>query len=205
MRQQMKRRMGLCGVLLMTLLVSACSTMKIDTIPVTDQRFLVEEYFLGKTRAHGIVMDRGGSPMRYFQVQIEGSWDEQTQTLTLDEDFLFDDGEVSQRIWKIRREGDGRYSGQAADVDGVAKGFSRGNDVPAERCTDQPRRDAEVRFPRRRNTHHLRSPELVSTRKRLHPHLRKARWADRFAWTSRPACLFTLFQRYTSTVTLPTG
>lgn len=127
MRRQPTRRLGLCGILLMTLLVSACSTMKIDTIPVTDQRFLVEEYFLGKTRAHGIVMDRGGSPMRYFQVQIEGSWDEQTQTLTLDEDFLFDDGEVSQRIWKIRREDDGRYTGQAADVDGVAKGFSRGN------------------------------------------------------------------------------
>ncbi len=127
MRRPVTRRLSLCGILLVTLLVSACSTMKIDSIPVTEQRFLVEQYFLGQTRAHGIVMDRSGAPMRYFQVQIEGSWDEQTQTLTLDEDFLFDDGEVSQRIWTIKREEDGRYSGQAADVDGVAKGFSRGN------------------------------------------------------------------------------
>lgn len=111
----------------MSLVASACSTMKIDSIAVTDQSFLVEDYFLGETRAHGIVMDRSGAPMRYFKVQIEGSWDEESQTLTLDEDFLFDDGEVSNRVWKITREADGRYSGQAADVDGVATGVSRGN------------------------------------------------------------------------------
>lgn len=109
------------------LLASACSTMKIDSIPVTGQDFLVEEYFLGNTRAHGIVLDRGGQPIRYFEVAIVGVWDETEQTLTLTEDFEFNDGEKSQRIWRIAREEEGRYTGTAADVDGTAQGVSRGN------------------------------------------------------------------------------
>ncbi|MGQ7847143.1 DUF3833 family protein [Granulosicoccus sp. 3-233] len=108
-------------------MASACSTMKIDTIPINGQDFLVEEYFAGNTRAHGIVLNRGGSPIRYFKVHIEGLWDEQTRTLTLNEDFIFDDGEISQRIWEIKRMEKSRYTGTADDVEGVAIGFSRGN------------------------------------------------------------------------------
>lgn len=127
MRSPTLTRLSLCSIALLALFTSACSAMKIDKIPVTDQTFLVEQYFLGNTRAHGIVMDRGGAPMRYFTVQIEGSWDEDKQILTLDEDFVFADGEVSNRVWQIKRESDGRYSGQAADVEGTATGVSRGN------------------------------------------------------------------------------
>ncbi|TNF13755.1 MAG: DUF3833 family protein, partial [Vibrionaceae bacterium] len=48
-------------------------------------------------------------------------------TLTLIEDFVFDDGEESQRVWTITRTGDGHYQGTADDVIGVATGQEIGN------------------------------------------------------------------------------
>ena len=117
----------LLGAGMLLTLLSACSSMRINDIPVTGQSFLVEEYFQGATRAHGIVFDRGGAPIRYFTVEINGDWDESSQTLTLEEDFTFDDGELSQRIWRITRVAEGQYTGEAADVEGQAIGQSRGN------------------------------------------------------------------------------
>lgn len=85
----------------------------------------IEEYFLGKTRAWGTVLDRGGKPIRYFTVDIQGAWvgDE----FVLREDFVFRDGERSQRIWRIRRLDDHRYEGRAGDVVGTAVGSRYGN------------------------------------------------------------------------------
>ncbi|ASJ73783.1 DUF3833 domain-containing protein [Granulosicoccus antarcticus] len=118
-------RISVLGILMSAL--TACSSMQINDIPVTDQPFEVEQYFLGSTRAQGIVFDRGGAPMRYFSVQLEGAWDEATQTLTLEEDFQFDDGEISERTWFITRVAEGHYTGKAADVEGQAVGRSKGN------------------------------------------------------------------------------
>ena len=47
--------------------------------------------------------------------------------LTLDEKFIYDDGEKDQRIWSIKILGDNKYSGQAADVLGEATGVAKGN------------------------------------------------------------------------------
>ncbi len=53
-------------------------------------------------------------------------------TLILDEDFLYDDGETDKRVWVITNQGiqdDGsiRYEGEATDVIGVASGQIAGN------------------------------------------------------------------------------
>jgi len=47
--------------------------------------------------------------------------------LTLDEKFLYDDGEEDQRIWKIKLLGNKKYSGTADDVVGSAIGEANGN------------------------------------------------------------------------------
>ena len=47
--------------------------------------------------------------------------------LTLDEDFLYDDGEKQKRVWKIEKISNGKYSGSADDVVGYANGISSGN------------------------------------------------------------------------------
>jgi hypothetical protein len=99
--------------------------MQIDQISQLQPELKIEEYFDGKVYAWGIFEDRFGTIRRQFQVEIDGDWD--GKTLTLDEQFLYDDGERDQRIWEITSSGSGNYEGQAADVLGTAAGTSQGN------------------------------------------------------------------------------
>jgi hypothetical protein len=46
---------------------------------------------------------------------------------TLDESFTYSDGSTQKRIWRLTALGDGRYSGRADDVIGLAQGQTRGN------------------------------------------------------------------------------
>ncbi len=89
--------------------------------PVLDLR----QYFNGKLLAHGIATDRGGKVVQRFTVQMTGTW--QGDEGTLDEQFIYSDGRREQRIWKLSRQADGRYTGRAADVLGEARGQAAGN------------------------------------------------------------------------------
>ena len=99
--------------------------MKTDNFKNSAQRFVLEEYFSGKTRAWGLFEDRFGTVQRQFVVDIDGKWD--GTELTLNEDFTFADGEKSNRVWRIRKLADGSYEGRANDVIGVATGIVGGN------------------------------------------------------------------------------
>jgi hypothetical protein len=90
-------------------------------LPVLD----LYEYFSGSTQAWGLFEDRFGRVRRQFHVEIEG---EVTKgVLVLVENFLYDDGERDQRVWRISRDGSGDYVGRAADVVGDARGSAAGN------------------------------------------------------------------------------
>lgn len=85
-------------------------------------------FFEGKTIAYGIFEDRFGNLKRQFRVNITGKIE--NNTLTLDEDFLYDDGEQANRIWKIKKITDKNkvlYQGQADDIEGKASGSISGN------------------------------------------------------------------------------
>lgn len=82
-------------------------------------------YFQGETEAWGMVQDRSGKQIRRFHVIING--DVLGDTLTLNERFVYDDGEKQQRVWHIRRIGTDRYEGTAGDIEGVATGMAAGN------------------------------------------------------------------------------
>ncbi len=99
--------------------------MKPEDFAGREPKLLLEEYFPGKTRAHGLFVDRFGDLRRQFVVDIDGTWD--GETLILKEDFLYDDGETQQRIWMIRKTGPHSYEGQAEDVIGPAEGRAYGN------------------------------------------------------------------------------
>lgn len=85
------------------------------------------DYFPGSTRAWGLFEDRFGRVRRQFQVEIEGVFE--NGMLRLTEDFLYDNGERDQRIWRIRRNGPRAYIGRAADVVGDAHGVASGNEL----------------------------------------------------------------------------
>ena len=98
--------------------------MKIDDFTDTGPEFVPEEYFLGQTKAWGFFQDRFGTVRREFVVDIHGYMD--GDVLVLDEDFVYADGEIDKRIWRIRYLGDGRYEGEADDIIGTAQGERRG-------------------------------------------------------------------------------
>lgn len=103
--------------------------MKPQDFAAAEPKFALEDYFVGKSKAWGIFEDRFGNLRRQFVVDIVGTWDEQSQTLKLVEDFVYNDGEKSQRIWTIKKVGPNRYQGTAPDVVGIADGITSGNSL----------------------------------------------------------------------------
>ena len=110
--------------LILLLSLSGCSSMSIDQYANTTPRLDIFEYFEGKTRAWGIFQGRSGELKRQFTVDIVGEIE--GNQLTLTEDFVYADGELSQRIWRITRNADGTYTGRADDVIGEAEGQAAG-------------------------------------------------------------------------------
>ncbi len=105
--------------------LTGCKAMKPSDFASSKPKFVLEEYFAGKTQAWGLFEDRFGKVRRQFVVEIDGAWD--GEILTLDEHFDWSDGEKSFRQWRIKKTADGRYEGQADDVIGVATGIAEGN------------------------------------------------------------------------------
>ncbi|MFM2042003.1 MAG: hypothetical protein RLY86_579 [Pseudomonadota bacterium] len=105
--------------------LTGCSNMKPEQFAGTEPALKLEEYFLGHTRAYGIVEDRFGNLRRSFVAEIQGSWD--GTVLTLVEDFDWSDGEKQQRIWKLTRLDEHRWEGTAGDVIGKSAGVVYGN------------------------------------------------------------------------------
>ena len=111
---------------LIFLLTSSCTNkMDIEKFKESKPKFSLENYFEGKTEAWGMFHDRFGNLKRTFKVDITGTL--KSDTLTLDEKFLYDDGEQDSRVWTIKILGNNQYSGTASDVVGEAKGISEGN------------------------------------------------------------------------------
>jgi len=99
--------------------------MTVDEYMNADQRLLLEDYFVGHTRASGIFEDRFGNVRREFVVDIEGSWD--GEKLTLKEDFVYSDGEVETRVWTLDKTGPDTWAGSTDNVVGTAVGRTAGN------------------------------------------------------------------------------
>lgn len=108
---------------LLLLLLTGCSVNP-ERYAGTTPEFVLEDYFLGETRAWGIFQGRNGEVKRQFTVDIRGEM--QGDELVLTEDFHWRDGEESQRIWRIRRLDAHRYEGRADDVVGTAEGIAYG-------------------------------------------------------------------------------
>jgi Protein of unknown function (DUF3833) len=82
-------------------------------------------YFNGEVTAHGLFTDRSGKVVRRFSVRMNCRWSGDEGVL--DEDFTYSDGTRQRRVWTLKRLADGRYTGTADDVVGVAVGEAAGN------------------------------------------------------------------------------
>jgi hypothetical protein len=112
------------------LVMLSCSPAPVDLHQGRTPGLSLEQFFEGNTVAYGIYENRYGNMERQFRVNIIGTVN--GDTLTLDEQFLYDDGERSSRVWTITNLGqqpDGSiaYRGVADDVIGEASGKISGN------------------------------------------------------------------------------
>jgi len=107
---------------------------------------VLEQYFLGHLFAWGIFEDCLGRLRRSFQVDIEGRLE--NGQLVLDEEFLYNNGQREQRIWRISPLGNHRYQGEAQDVVGKAQGEVNGHRLHWQYQLDLPigRRRVRVHF-----------------------------------------------------------
>ena len=117
----------LLAVALTALPLAACGSMQVQTFQDSQPRLQLEDYFAGETKAYGLFRDRFGDVRRQFVVEIDGDWDPETRTLTLDERFRYQDGETDRRVWRIEKTGPHSYQGTAGDVPGTATGEAYGN------------------------------------------------------------------------------
>lgn len=114
-------------VLLSLGILQACSSVPVSEYADNSPVMVVEEFFNGSLRAHGIVKDRGGKVTRYFNATINAYWIDGVGTL--DEVFKFDDGEEQRRVWKLVRDDAGGYVGSANDVVGSSRLEVAGNSL----------------------------------------------------------------------------
>ena len=142
MRKQRRHKKSWFGQLLINFVMSAgvlvalslgfaaCARQDVGTLASHQPRFVLEDFFVGRSVAYGIFEDRFGNLRRQFRVNLSGTLDD--NRLVLDEEFLYDDGERASRRWTIDRlesasDGTVRYSGRAADANAAAQGMQIGN------------------------------------------------------------------------------
>lgn len=106
-------------------IISGCTKIDLIQYQNNQPQFLLFEYFNGDTKGWGIIQDRQGNLTRQFVVQIKGTVD--GNTLILEEDFDWSDGEKSTRTWTITKKDAHTFTGTADDVVGIATGSTYGN------------------------------------------------------------------------------
>ncbi|MGL4566672.1 MAG: DUF3833 domain-containing protein [Halioglobus sp.] len=107
--------------------LAACSTVSVDDYADKRPTLEPETFFNGALTAHGVVKDRSGKVIRSFNADITAYWRDGVGTL--EEDFVFDDGERSRRVWTLKPDGAGRYWGTAGDVIGAGEVRVAGNSM----------------------------------------------------------------------------
>lgn len=114
-------------LLVLTFGLAGCSPVTVQDYADNRPRLVPEEFFQGQLSAHGVIKDRGGKVIRYFNADIKAWWEDGIGTL--EEDFVFDDGEPERRVWTLTPQDDGSYIGTAGDVVGDGRITLAGNSM----------------------------------------------------------------------------
>jgi hypothetical protein len=112
------------GVLLT---LSACSSISVNDYSNNSPKFIPQEFFNGNLSAQGVVKNRSGKVTRYFTATINAQWKDGIGTL--DEKFIFNDGEIQYRTWTLKPTTQGSFNATAGDVIGTGDGKFAGNAV----------------------------------------------------------------------------
>ena len=121
--------LAMSGALLSSALLAGCAGPQITDYAAEKPALDLRQYFNGTIDAYGIFTDRSGKVVKRFTVEMICTWTGAPgqEVGVLDEFFTYSDGTKDRRIWTLRRGADGKYTGTAGDVLGVANGEVKGN------------------------------------------------------------------------------
>jgi len=108
-------------------MLAGCSDDHLTYYKDTEPKMVFEEFFNGPVKAQGMVQNRQGRVIRRFDIDMNGNWNGSTGTL--DEKFRYYDGETEHRLWNVRKNADGTYTGTADSIIGEAHGVAMGSAI----------------------------------------------------------------------------
>ncbi len=125
----MKFRHTLAALLLSAGVLAGCAGPQIGDYAAEKPTLDLRQYFNGTLDAYGIFTDRSGKVVKRFTVVMTCTWQGPPgqEVGVLDEAFTYADGTKDRRVWTLKRQADGRYTGTAGDVIGEANGQEKGN------------------------------------------------------------------------------
>ena len=99
-RRGLTTAMAVAGLLIVMLAgLAGCARRDVSSLADRQPSLDLAAFFAGQSVAYGIFEDRFGNLQRQFRVNMVGTVD--GDTLTLAEDFLYDDGVRAERTWVI--------------------------------------------------------------------------------------------------------
>lgn len=135
--------MRLAFAIIASVALAACATRPaIPTEADAARPFVIERDLAGKTVGRGRFTSITGAD-RGFTAYLDGAYD--GQTLTLVEDFVYDDGEKDRKTWRLTRLPSGEWSGVREDVVGTARGWQDGPAFRLEYRVDIPTKNGGAR------------------------------------------------------------
>lgn len=136
------RRFAIAAILL-GVLVGCTGKPALDDPALSDRKLDLEVFFDGPVAASGQFQDVFGTVRRRFDVTITSDWD--GRTLTLTEDFTYDDGGTELRVWSLTKTGPDSWEGTAPGVLGTATGTETGDAFNWRYTIDLPMGDDTLR------------------------------------------------------------
>ena len=136
------RKARLMPLIALCALLTACGSVRVSDYAGERPVFEPEQFFDGPLVATGVVKDRSGRVIRRFTADIDAYWRDGKGTL--EEEFLFDDGERDRRVWTLDPVGAGRYRATAGDVVGPGSARVAGNAMFLVYVLRVPRGDGSI-------------------------------------------------------------
>jgi hypothetical protein len=106
------------------LILTSCST-SIEEYRSNKPELNLQKFFNGDLIAHGFFKNNSNKVIKTFIVKMHASW--VGNVGTLEEDFVYSDGEKARRVWILSQVNEKTYHGKADDVIGFALGKIEGN------------------------------------------------------------------------------
>ncbi len=94
------------------------------TLPAT---LVLENFFSGPMRAEGSFVNAWSRSRRGIVIDMIPAWD--GKLLSLDERFVYSDGETDHKTWRLEKTGPGTYAGTREDMIGTGRVWTEGRAV----------------------------------------------------------------------------